>query len=75
MADNADIATDNVQRYLDRTLADRSANALRTVAPECEDCGDPIAPERLAALSNCGCIRCVDCQALFEHKQKGVRHG
>ncbi|AQZ96569.1 TraR/DksA C4-type zinc finger protein [Halopseudomonas phragmitis] len=75
MADNVDIANDNVQRYLDQKLAERSTRALRTVAPACEDCGDLIASERLAALSGCGCIRCLDCQQLFEHKQKGVRHG
>ena len=40
---------------------------------ECAECGDKIPPARLAALAGRACLRCADCQGVFEGlKQRGL---
>lgn len=57
-------------QQLDTDRREDALAARRAVAPcslstgICRDCGDPIEPERLAALPTAR--RCFDCQALAE---------
>lgn len=37
----------------------------------CEECGNPIPEQRRVA--SIGCIRCIDCQTIFELKDKHYR--
>lgn len=73
MADFADEAAAQTQADLERALAWRRQQAVqdeaRPPAPpdaprHCLDCGDQIAPARLAALPHAR--RCVPCQTLAE---------
>ena len=75
MADDVDIANENAQRHLEQQLASYCASGALPLLNECEDCGEPIAPARLKALQQRGCLRCVECQQIFELKQRGTRHG
>ena len=38
---------------------------------ECDECGNPIPEER--RIASPGCIRCIDCQSIFELKDKHYR--
>lgn len=62
-----DIMDEAQQLDLDRQ-ADALANRHRAPLPAatgiCRDCGDPIDPERLAALPHA--TRCIDCQFAAE---------
>lgn len=54
-----------LDRRADALAARRAASAPSHLATGiCCDCGDPIEPERLAALPSAR--RCLDCQALAE---------
>lgn len=68
MADIADIANDRMLQELDQRLAARGLARPRYVAEECEECGDPIPFERVQALAKMDCLRCVDCQQIFERR-------
>lgn len=67
--DEADIAQRN-QEYLEGlALKTQMAAIPRGEAfEECEACGEPIPQARRQAAP--GCTRCLQCQTLFEHRQK-----
>lgn len=69
MADIADIANDRMLLELDQRLAARGLTRPRYVAEECEECGEPIPFERVQALAKMDCLRCFECQGVYE------RHG
>lgn len=71
MADIADIANDRMLLELDQRLAARGLTRPRYVAEECEECGEPIPFERVQALAKMDCLRCVECQGVYE--RHGVR--
>lgn len=58
------------QAERDSALHAISRSLARPGQPYCDDCGDPIAPERHAA--NPAAIRCIHCQRAFEHIKKGA---
>ena len=76
MADDADIAGDNALRYEAQQLAAFAAAAAAgggEQLSECAEGGDKIPPARLAALAGRACLRCADCQGVFEGlKQRGL---
>lgn len=65
MADWIDEAQQlDADRRADALAAHRAARATAHATGICRDCGDPIDPERLAALPHA--IRCLDCQRAAE---------
>jgi phage/conjugal plasmid C-4 type zinc finger TraR family protein len=67
MSDIVDDATELEQRQRDAALAARPKSppiALRHVTDECIMCGEPIPPERRAAVPDC--CRCSGCQSAYE---------
>ncbi|XLP78563.1 TraR/DksA C4-type zinc finger protein [Mannheimia haemolytica] len=47
---------------------------IRPLAPaflSVRDCGEPIPEKRREMVI--GCTRCIECQTIYEHKQKGYR--
>jgi RNA polymerase-binding transcription factor DksA len=61
---------DIVQQWMIDALDDALAGHRAATAPRhpftgfCRDCGEPIDPERLAALADA--VRCIDCQTRCE---------
>jgi len=64
VADEADMAQDNIERDLDINIAARRAVLNGPGSEECIDCEEPIPPARRKAVPNC--VRCLDCQEEFE---------
>ncbi|MDL4862275.1 TraR/DksA family transcriptional regulator [Halomonas elongata] len=71
MADNADFATDLVQRHVDTTVANRPIRTGVDMArAECEECGDAIPAARREAAP--WASTCIDCQEIQERKRRHV---
>lgn len=66
MTDSIDRAQDREAEFTEERLAaQREAAALERAGSEaCRDCGEPIRPERRAALPSA--TRCLECQEWFE---------
>jgi RNA polymerase-binding transcription factor DksA len=63
--DIIDQAQDNELRYHAQTLADMVASRTPEFGDGiCRECGDPIAPERLAIRPHA--LHCVDCQGVVD---------
>ncbi|EWG98533.1 TraR/DksA family transcriptional regulator [Halomonas sp. BC04] len=73
MADNADIATELMERRLAAALASRRQTTahLVVIETECEDCGAEIPAARRQAAP--WATTCIECQGLRERKQRHVR--
>ncbi|SDG21826.1 phage/conjugal plasmid C-4 type zinc finger protein, TraR family [Onishia taeanensis] len=71
MADNADIATEIMERRQSAALASRPALQDMATSPECEDCGweIPAARRRAAPWAN----TCIECQGMRERRGRHVR--
>lgn len=71
MSKNFDRASEYEQQMREHQI---NAVVKRTVgvsAFTCEECGRPIPEQR--RLASVGCIRCIDCQTIFELKDKHYR--
>ncbi|OWY38037.1 conjugal transfer protein TraR [Xenophilus sp. AP218F] len=64
MTDFFDRASELETAFREQAIARHCRTIEQTGYSHCEDCGDPIAPARRAALP--GCTRCVICQQLAE---------
>lgn len=73
MADEVDIAADVELKRTEQAIQNiiGKMNANEDSEYFCEDCDKPIPEARRIAVK--GCIRCADCQAIFEKKQKHYR--
>lgn len=71
MADNADIATDTMERRLEAALASRSAVYIPATDPDCEDCGYEIPAARRKAAP--WATTCIECQGIREQRRRHVR--
>jgi len=71
-----DVATEVVEREIDYTLGENSEHVLQAIDKAlekiengtfgtCENCGQPIADERLAAIPYA--TQCIDCKRREEH--------
>lgn len=69
MPDEIDRAQEFAQQHLERSLAAAQRRRLQDDPGDgiCEDCGDDIAAERLAALP--AAQRCLACQQKHEREQ------
>ncbi|RCV89693.1 TraR/DksA C4-type zinc finger protein [Billgrantia montanilacus] len=67
MADNADIATEIMERRLEGALANRPRwVGLDLAATECDDCGGEIPAARRQAAP--WAITCIECQGIRERR-------
>ncbi|SDJ89147.1 TraR/DksA family transcriptional regulator [Billgrantia gudaonensis] len=72
MADNADIATELMEKRLEGALANRPRwIGFDMAAADCEDCGDPIPAARRQAAP--WATTCIECQGIREQKGKHRR--
>ncbi len=72
MTDDIDRAQAREQQLRADALRDQARRAglagktMADSAMDCQDCGSPIPPARRWAMP--GCVRCVQCQDIFEKK-------
>ncbi|OAZ99726.1 TraR/DksA C4-type zinc finger protein [Halomonas sp. G11] len=74
MADNADIATDTMERRMEAALASRPkwlGVDMAATDPDCEDCGDEIPAARRKAAP--WATTCIECQGIREQRRRHVR--
>lgn len=71
MSDQIDRANDLAHQLLTRQIKQATCHTNSLSAFKCEDCDKPILEARRNACP--GCIRCMDCQTIFELKQKHYR--
>ncbi|WGL94645.1 TraR/DksA family transcriptional regulator [Arsenophonus nasoniae] len=71
MSDQIDRANDIAQQLLIRQIKQATHHTNSLSAFICEDCDKPILEARRNASP--GCIRCIDCQTIYELKQKHYR--
>ncbi|GJN49458.1 MULTISPECIES: TraR/DksA C4-type zinc finger protein [Pseudomonas] len=69
MADDVDIANENVLKHVEQMLAARQPANGGVCAEECEDCGEPIPEGRRLALAGRGCLRCIECQGYHDRRR------
>jgi len=71
MADDADFAAEYQQNDIDRAIKNVLKNVKTTSNKikkrDCEECGNPIPPERIAASNS---DYCYECQRAIEHEEK-----
>lgn len=71
MADNADIATELMERRLEQALANRPVwVGIDYAAVDCEDCGNEIPAARRQAAP--WATTCIGCQSIRERNTKHV---
>ncbi|MEX6116506.1 TraR/DksA family transcriptional regulator [Providencia hangzhouensis] len=70
MSKEIDLASENEMLIREQQIKTITNRLVSVSAFECEDCGKPIPEERIASQ---GCIRCIDCQTIFELKSKHYR--
>ena len=68
--DIVDAAQEIEQRRIDNIIANHKAKKQLISRHFCDDCGNVIPEARRAVIR--GCSRCVDCQSIFEYKNKGA---
>lgn len=73
MADIADLGNEQAEYLLEQALARRTRLPVGPSALECESCGIDIPQARREAVP--GCQTCIDCQALIDQRNAGVRRG
>lgn len=71
MADNADIATELMERRMEAALSNRLSLYIPNPDPECEDCGFEIPRARREALP--WATTCIECQGIREQRRRHVR--
>nr|WP_300309249.1 TraR/DksA C4-type zinc finger protein [Halomonas sp.] len=71
MADNADIATELMERRLEGILAQRRLPDALVTDDECEECGSEIPAARRKAAP--WATTCIECQTMLEEKRHHVR--
>lgn len=71
MSKEIDRACENEELIREQQIKAVTNRRVGVSAFECDECGKPISEaRRIAAL---GCIRCADCQTIFELKNKHYR--
>lgn len=68
--DIVDAAQEIEQKMIDNLLTNHKAKQSLISRHFCDDCGNVIPKARRAVIR--GCKRCVDCQSIFEYKNKGA---
>ncbi|MDR5868124.1 TraR/DksA C4-type zinc finger protein [Halomonas koreensis] len=71
MADNADIATEMMERRMEGALAHHRLPSAQAENDECEECGDEIPAARRQAAP--WATTCIECQSIREGRNKHVR--
>ncbi|CRL65426.1 TPA: TraR/DksA family transcriptional regulator [Proteus mirabilis] len=71
MSKEMDLACEQSQLLLDKQIKAVTGRCVGVSAFECEDCGREIPEKRRIAVM--GCIRCADCQTVYELKSKHYR--
>lgn len=71
MSDQIDRANDLAHQLLTCQIKQATHHTKSLSAFKCEDCDKPILEAR--RIASPGCIRCTDCQTIFELKQKHYR--
>ena len=71
MPDWLDKAKALEQKEREAILAKHPRKTIACSLTHCEDCNDPIPEARRQNVV--GCTRCIDCQTLYEQKQKHYR--
>lgn len=71
MADNADIATEMMERRLEGILAQRRLPDALVTDGECEECGNDIPAARRKAAP--WATTCIECQTVLEERRRHVR--
>lgn len=68
MSDAVDIANQNTDEAIARTLANRVQPVLTIRPIDCAECGDPIEPERREAIA--GTKHCAECAAYIAERDR-----
>ena len=63
-------ATQATIDHVDNLIDEARSYFSGVVLQECEDCGEEIPQQRLEALRDVGCTRCVSCQSIFDRKPR-----
>lgn len=71
MSDVIDNANDHAEQVLNRQIQAAINRPVGVSLFECANCGNPIPEQRRRAVV--GCELCIDCQSLFELKNKHYR--
>lgn len=71
MKDQIDRANDLAQQEIEFALAKHRLKPTACSLSYCQDCDEPIPEQRRKTVI--GCVRCIDCQTIHEHKLKGYR--
>lgn len=73
MADNADIASELIERRLEGALSERVTPQAPANDPWCDDCGQPIPAARREAAP--WATTCIECQGIRERQARAYRPG
>ena len=68
MSREIDLGCEHAELILEKQIQAVTHRPVGVSAFECIDCGCVISEQRRKAAT--GCLRCVDCQDIFELKQK-----
>ena len=68
MSKEIDLGCEQAEFFLEQRIKAVTGRYIGVSAFECIDCGNPIPEQRRMAVP--GCLRCIDCQDIFELKQK-----
>lgn len=71
MSKEIDRASEHEMLMREQQIKAVTNRVVSASAFECEDCDKPIPEQR--RIASMGCTRCVDCQAIFELKNKHYR--
>lgn len=71
MSKNFDRASEYEMQMREHQINAAIKRPVGVSAFTCEECGRPIPEQR--RLASVGCIRCIDCQTIFELKDKHYR--
>lgn len=68
--DTLDAASELTQQRIEMAVAAHRLNHSAVSATHCEECGDPLIPERRDAFP--GCKKCVSCQEDEENRNRRI---
>ncbi|MGM0936288.1 MAG: TraR/DksA family transcriptional regulator [Pseudomonadota bacterium] len=71
MSKNFDRASEYEQQMREHQINAVVKRPVGVSAFTCEECGCPIPEQR--RIASIGCVRCIDCQTIFELKDKHYR--
>lgn len=71
MYDQIDRANELAEKEREFMLVKHKQKTIAFSLTRCEDCDEPIPENRRKQVQ--GCTRCVECQTIFENKQKHYR--